>query len=66
MGVHTETLRPADVSSSSSDELDEAQTPTAPASTTTATTLSASADGDAHFSLETVLIGYTYTRLTVS
>ena len=49
MGVHTETLRPADVSSSSSDELDEAQTPTAPAPTATATTSSASAVTESQF-----------------
>ena len=117
MSAHTETLRPADDSSSSSDELDEAQTPTAHAPTATATTSSAAAMTESQFcevcliapregfalvpcgharfcencamrvaemgagcpvcrdmitmvmrisSLETVLIGYTYTRLTAS
>jgi len=50
MGAHTETLRPADDSSSSSSyELDEAQTPTASAPTATATTSSASAVTESQF-----------------
>jgi len=46
---YTETLRPADDSSSSSDELDENQTTTAPVPTATATTSSASAVTESQF-----------------